>query len=102
MDVRLFGIRFHSRAELLDGGSVVLHLIFCLAGQHVSLGRLGIQREDLAIYIEDARELSRRQAAVCEQKTKLQVLRIVTRGGPEVWDGLRVIPQAVLSNSQQC
>ena len=59
VDVGLPGIGFHRGAKLLDGGPVILHLVFCLARQHVGFGRFGVQGEDLAIHIEDTLELPR-------------------------------------------
>ena len=54
VNVGRLGIGLHRGAKLLDCGAVVLHLIKRFAGQHIGLGRLCIECQNLVVSIQNA------------------------------------------------
>ena len=80
---------------------LVFQLIERFACDHVGFSRVGIQRQDLMVDIEDIFHLTGPQITVFERQQQLQVFGVGGGGFLQVGGGMRVVTQAVVRHAGQ-
>jgi hypothetical protein len=93
--------RLDDEAKLLRGTEVLFHLVQRCAGQQISLSRLGIQGQYLAIDNQHTLILFGTKATVRQNNAEGQILRAEGRGLLQIWNSFHELSLPIVAHPDQ-